>query len=556
MKIPKQPEVNIGTAGHVDHGKCLTLDQSAYVNGSFYKGIEIFKEIIGYDFKLNYNELLFNSPVLSVSLNQRSLIKSYGYAYLQKYNGKINVVKTETGRSISVTPIHKLLVKGYGWKKASSINASESIIVYEKNKIVEDKVTEIKESNYEGYLFDLSVPLYHNFVSTDGIISHNTTLVEAITGKWTSMHSEELKRGITIKIGYADAAIYECPELPEPERFNTEGNCPRGDAKLRRVISFIDSPGHESLMSVMLSGAALMDGSLLVIAANEPVPQPQTREHLQALKMIGIKNIVVVQNKVDLVTYNQALNNYNKIVEFLNSFGYDQVPIIPVSAQKKLNIDALLQAIEEYIPTPQRNPNAPALMQVLRSFDINKPGTRISDLKGGVLGGSLKQGRLRIGDKIEIKPGIPVKSSYQPIITEVVSLATSSGQVEEVLPGGLIAIGTKLDPIFTKNDIMVGNYVAQVGYLPDPVNEIVIKYELFEYVIGLKEMVRYEKIKQGENIRLNIGTMTNLGVVEEVTKDMMRIRLRRPAVTLRGDRVAISRMVADRWRLAGSGTII
>ncbi|MDP8023771.1 MAG: translation initiation factor IF-2 subunit gamma [Nitrososphaeria archaeon] len=556
MKIPKQPEVNIGTAGHVDHGKCLTLDQSAYVNGSFYKGIEIFKEIIGYDFKLNYNELLFNSPVLSVSLNQRSLIKSYGYAYLQKYNGKINVVKTETGRSISVTPIHKLLVKGYGWKQASSINAGESIIVYEKNKIVEDKVTEIKESNYEGYLFDLSVPLYHNFISTDGIISHNTTLVEAITGKWTSMHSEELKRGITIKIGYADAAIYECPELPEPERFNTEGNCPRGDVKLRRVISFIDSPGHESLMSVMLSGAALMDGSLLVIAANEPVPQPQTREHLQALKMIGIKNIVVVQNKVDLVTYNQALNNYNKIVEFLNSFGYDQVPIIPVSAQKKLNIDALLQAIEEYIPTPQRNPNAPALMQVLRSFDINKPGTRISDLKGGVLGGSLKQGKLRIGDKIEIKPGIPVKSSYQPIITEVVSLAASSGQVEEVLPGGLIAIGTKLDPIFTKNDIMVGNYVAQVGYLPDPVNEIVIKYELFEYVIGLKEMVRYEKIKQGENIRLNIGTMTNLGVVEEVTKDMMRIRLRRPAVTLRGDRVAISRMVADRWRLAGSGTII
>ncbi len=556
MKVPKQPEVNIGTAGHVDHGKCLTLDQSAYVNGSFYKGIEIFKEIIGYDFKSNYNELLFNFPMLSVSLKQRSLIKSYGYAYLQKYNGKINVVKTETGRSISVTPVHKLLVKGYGWKSASSINAGESILVYEKNKIVEDKVTEVKESHYEGYLFDLSVPLHHNFVSTDGIISHNTTLVEAITGKWTSMHSEELKRGITIKIGYADAAVYECPELPEPERFNTEGNCPKGDAKLRRVISFIDSPGHESLMSVMLSGAALMDGSLLVIAANEPVPQPQTREHLQALKMIGIKNIVVVQNKVDLVTYNQALNNYNKIVEFLNSFGFDQVPIIPVSAQKKLNIDALLQAIEEYIPTPQRNPDAPALMQVLRSFDINKPGTRISDLKGGVLGGSLKQGRLRVGDKIEIKPGIPVKGSYQPIITEVVSLATSSGQVEEVLPGGLIAIGTKLDPIFTKNDVMVGNYVAQVGFLPNPVNEIVIKYELFEYVIGLKEMVRYEKIKQGENIRLNIGTMTNLGVVEEVTKDIMRIRLRRPAVTLRGDRVAISRMVADRWRLAGSGTIL
>lgn len=556
MKIPKQPEVNIGTAGHVDHGKCLTLDESAFINDSFYKGREIFKEIIGYDFKDNYNNLLFNIRLPSVSLNQKKVIKSFGYAYLQRYNGKINVIKTETGRSVSVTPIHKLLTNNYVWKEAYRITPDEPILIYDKNKIFEERVTSIKETYYKGYIFDLSVPTYHNFIATDGIISHNTTLVEAITGKWTSMHSEELKRGITIKIGYADAAIYECPELPEPEKFNTEGNCPKGEAKLRRVISFIDSPGHESLMSVMLSGAAVMDGSLLVIAANEPVPQPQTREHLQALKMIGIKNIVVVQNKVDLVTYDEALNNYNKIVKFLSSYGFDQVPIIPVSAQKRLNIDALLEAIEEYIPTPQRDPNAPVLMQVLRSFDINKPGTRISDLKGGVLGGSLKQGKLKVGDKIEIKPGIPVKGSYQPIITEVVSLATSSGQVEEVLPGGLIAIGTKLDPIFTKNDVMVGNYVAQVGFLPDPVSEIVIKYELFDYVIGLKDMIKYNKIKQKETIRLNIGTMTNLGVVEEVTKDIMRIKLKKPAVALRGDRVAISRMVSERWRLAGSGIII
>jgi len=555
LKIPKQPEVNIGTAGHVDHGKCLTLDESAYVGDTFYTGREILKEIVGYDFKKAYDEKLFEPPLSSVSLSGKDLRKSHGFVYLQNYRGKIISIKTETGRSISVTPVHKLLVKDH-WKKAQTIKPDESILVYEGKKLILDKVVKNIPKNYEGYLFDLSVPFFHNFISSHGIISHNTTLVEAITGKWTSMHSEELKRGITIKIGYADAAIYECPELPEPEKFNTDGNCPKGEARLKRVISFIDSPGHESLMSVMLSGAALMDGSLLVIAANEPVPQPQTKEHLQALKMIGIKNIVVVQNKVDLVTYNQALNNYNKIVEFLSSFGYNQVPIIPVSAQKKLNVDALLQAIEEYIPTPPRNPDAPALMQVLRSFDINKPGAKISELKGGVLGGSLKQGKIRVGDKIEIKPGIPVRGSYQPIITEAVSLSTSSGPVDEVLPGGLIAIGTNLDPIFTKNDIMVGNYVAKVGFLPDPVNEIVIKYELFEYVIGLKEMVRYEKLRPGENVRLNIGTMTNLGVVEEVTKEIMRIKLKRPAVTLRGDRVALSRIVADRWRLAGSGIII
>lgn len=555
MKIPKQPEVNIGTAGHVDHGKCLSLDDTAYLDGAYYTGRELVREL-GLDLNKIKNELYvkLNHKTKSYDALSKKVIEADGYLYLQKYTGKMVSVETETGKSLLVSPRHKLLNEK-GWVSVINIKEGDKIFVYE-NKLDRETVTKKSIKDYDGYLYDLSVPKYHNFLASYGIISHNTTLVEAITGKWTSMHSEELKRGITIKIGYADAAIFECPELPAPDKYNTEGKCEKGEPKLLRVVSFIDSPGHESLMSVMLSGAALMDGAILVIAANEPVPQPQTREHLQALKMIGIKNIVVVQNKIDLVTYDQAVNNYNKIVDFLSSYGYNDVPIIPISAQKKLNIDALLQAIEEKIPTPKRDPTAPPLMQVLRSFDINKPGTQIQDLKGGVLGGSLKQGKLKVGDQIEIKPGIPIKGTYQPIVTEIVSLATSSGQVEEVLPGGLIAIGTKLDPIFTKNDVMVGNYVAKVGYLPDPVDEIVIKYELFEYVIGLREMVRYEKIKPGENVRLNIGTMVNQGVIEEVTKDIMRIKLKKPAVILKGDRVAISRFVSDRWRLAGSGTII
>lgn len=393
-------------------------------------------------------------------------------------------------------------------------------------------------------------------IGTAGHVDHGkTTLVEAITGKWTSMHSEELKRGITIKIGYADAAIYECPDLPAPEKFNTEGTCDGKEARLRRVVSFVDSPGHESLMSVMLSGAAVMDGAVLVIAANEPVPQPQTREHLQALKMIGIKNIVVAQNKVDLVTYNEALNNYNKIVDFLSSYGYKDVPIVPISAQKKLNIDALLEAIEENIPTPPRDLNAPPLMQVLRSFDVNKPGTEVKDLKGGVLGGSLKQGRLRVGDEIEIKPGIPFKDKFKPVITKVVSLGTSAGLVDEVYPGGLIAIGTPLDPVFTKNDVMVGNYISAPGHLPNPTKEVMLKYELFPYIIGLKELVRAERLRAGEALKLNIGTLSVLGTAAEVTSEFIRVELKRPAVAIPGDKVAISRLISDRWRLAGMGYI-
>ncbi|MGC9208388.1 MAG: translation initiation factor IF-2 subunit gamma [Nitrososphaeria archaeon] len=556
MKIPKQPEVNIGTAGHVDHGKCLILDDKAYVNGLFMSGREIARELLQVELDKIRGEVLFlNRSLRTLAVEDGSLREAPGHVFLQRYSGKMYRVETETGRSVTVTPEHRLLVHD-GWRQARQLGPEDRVYVAEGGSLSEERIVRVKEVQHSGLIFDLSVPDYHSFVSSDGIISHNTTLVEAITGKWTSTHSEELKRGITIKIGYADAAIYECQGLPEPDKYNTDGECSQGSPILRRVVSFIDSPGHESLMSVMLSGAALMDGAVLVIAANEPVPQPQTREHLQALKMIGIKNIVVAQNKVDLVTYEQAINNYNKVVEFLSSYGYNDVPIIPVSAQKKLNIDALLQAIEETIPTPRRDPNAPPLMQVLRSFDVNKPGTDIDDLKGGVLGGSLKQGILRVGDRIEIKPGIPIRGTYQPVVTEIVSLSTSAGFVNEVYPGGLIAIGTKLDPIFTKNDVMVGNYIAKEGYLPDPVKEIVMKYELFEYVVGLKELVKYEKLKPSENVRLNIGTMTNIGTIEEVTKDIIRVKLKRPAIALRGDRVAISRMVADRWRLAGSGTII
>ena len=140
-------------------------------------------------------------------------------------------------------------------------------------------------------------------IGTSGHVDHGkTTLIEAITGVWTSGHSEELRRGITIKVGYADAAFYKCPNCPPPSNYSVQPKCSicNSDAELSRVVSFVDSPGHESLMANMLSGGALMDGAILVVAANEKVPQPQTREHLLALQVLGIENIVIVQNKVDL----------------------------------------------------------------------------------------------------------------------------------------------------------------------------------------------------------------------------------------------------------------
>ncbi|MDW8045346.1 MAG: translation initiation factor IF-2 subunit gamma [Nitrososphaerota archaeon] len=397
-------------------------------------------------------------------------------------------------------------------------------------------------------------------VGTTGHVDHGkTTLVEAITGIWTSAHSEELKRGITIKVGYADAAFYKCESCPPPDCYTNSPKCPScgTEAKLIRVVSFVDCPGHESLMANMLSGAAVMDGALLVIAANEKVPQPQTREHLFALKMLEMKHIIVIQNKVDLVSDDEARANYRDIKSFINQTLSSDLPIIPISAQRRLNIDAVIGMIVEYIPVPKRDPNAKPLMQILRSFDVNRPGTSIDALKGGVVGGTLIQGVLRVDDEIELRPGIlnPNTSKYEPLQTKILSLVTSAGFMDQVKPGGLVAVGTMLDPALTKSDSLIGSVLGRPGELPDTLYSFSMDTKLFEAAIGTQELVKVEKIKVGEALRLNVGTAVTLGTVSSVREDTVEVKLRHPVCASEGSRAAISRRIGDRWRLIGLGIL-
>jgi translation initiation factor 2 subunit 3 len=395
-------------------------------------------------------------------------------------------------------------------------------------------------------------------IGTSGHVDHGkTTLVEAITGVWTSAHSEELRRGITIKIGYADAAFYKCPQCPPPVSYGTQPQCINcgGKSELLRVVSFVDSPGHESLMANMLSGAALMDGAILVMAANENVPQPQTREHLLALSVLGIQQIVLVQNKADLVEYEEALDNYRQIKDFVKGSIAEKAPIIPVSAQHKLNVDVLIEAIEKTIKTPARIKNAEPIMHVLRSFDVNKPGSPITQVKGGIIGGALVQGQLNIADEIEIRPGVldEKKGKYDPITSQVSTLGTGAGLVKSVRPGGLVAIGTKLDPTYTKSDSVIGSVVGKPGKLPKDVEDITIDVVLFDTAVGTAEMVKVEPLKAKEPIRLNIGTAAASGYVTNVRDSKVEVKLKKPVCLMPKSRVAISRRIAERWRLIGSG---
>ena len=310
-------------------------------------------------------------------------------------------------------------------------------------------------------------------------------------------------------------------------------------------------------MANMLSGSALMDGALLLVAANEKVPRPQTKEHLLALQTLGITEIVIVQNKVDLISYADALANYEDIERFTSKTKAANSPIIPVSSQSNLNTDALISAIESTIKTPARNEESDAVMHVLRSFDVNRPGSQINNIKGGVIGGSLTKGTLQIGDEIEIKPGIVTskRARYVPIVTEIVSLGTSAGTVKSVKPGGLVAVGTKLDPAMTRRDSLIGSVIGKPDTLPENATQTKITVNLFDSVVGSDNETKVTPIKGGEMLRLNIGTAPILSKVTRVKREEITVEFRRPVCIFDSENVAISRRIADRWRLIGAGTI-
>jgi translation initiation factor 2 subunit 3 len=397
-------------------------------------------------------------------------------------------------------------------------------------------------------------------IGTAGHVDHGkTTLIQALTGSWTSVHSQELKRGITIRVGYSDAAFYKCPDCEEPLGYSTTPKCNNcgKDSELSRVVSFVDSPGHESLMANMLSGSALMDGALLLVASNEKVPKPQTKEHLLALQTLNIQQIVVVQNKVDLVSYKDAISNYQDITKFVKGTHAAKAPIIPISAQSGLNIDALIGSIESTIKTPERDESKDPIMHVLRSFDVNKPGTKLKNIKGGIIGGSLTQGIFNVGDEIEIKPGIlnDKKKTYEPLLTEITSLGTAAGIVDSVKPGGLVAIGTKLDPAMTRSDSFIGSVIGKPGTLPENSNIIKLEVNLFDSAVGIAEDTKVLPIQKDELLRLNIGTAPILGKVSKIKSKSVEMELRRPACIFKSENVAISRRISDRWRLIGAGVV-
>ncbi|OMH83197.1 Eukaryotic translation initiation factor 2 subunit gamma [Zancudomyces culisetae] len=416
-------------------------------------------------------------------------------------------------------------------------------------------------------------------IGTIGHVAHGkSTVVKAISGVQTVRFKNELERNITIKLGYANAKIYKCDNesCPRPgcykscrsdkeETFSCERAGCNGTFRLLRHVSFVDCPGHDILMATMLNGAAVMDAAILLIAANESCPQPQTSEHLAAIEIMKLNHVIILQNKVDLIKEEQAKEHYNQILNFTKGTIANNAPIVPISAQLKYNIDAVVEYIVKKIPVPIRDFTSDPRLIVIRSFDVNKPGAEVDELKGGVAGGSILKGVLTVNQEIEIRPGLVSKDSQGrttilPIFSKIISLNAESNHLKFAVPGGLIGVGTLVDPTYCRSDRLVGQVLGAVGKLPDVYTDLDVNFFLLRRLLGVKtddnKQARVSKLSKNEVLMLNIGSTSVGAKVMGVKADMARLLLNSPCCTEINEKIAISRRIDKHWRLIGWAVIV
>lgn len=432
--------------------------------------------------------------------------------------------------------------------------------------------------------FDLTklTPLTANIISCQatiniGMIGHvahgKSTIIQAISGIKTVKFKQELERNITIKLGYANAKIYKSETLIDDEYKYTAFDSSKPDKFtennitwiLQRHVSFVDCPGHDVFMPTMLNGASVMYAAILLISANEDCPQPQSLEHLAAIEIMKIKNIIILQNKVDLISRSKAIDQYNQIKKFVKGTIAENAPIIPVSAVFKYNIDTLCEYIVNHIPIPIRDFTSPPKLIIVRSFDINKPGEIIKNLKGGITGGSILQGVFKIGDEIEIRPGIVKrdgdgKITCIPIYSHIVSLYAEKNDLQYAIPGGLIGLGTNIDPSLTRSDRLVGQILGLRNQLPDIFIELDINFYLLHRLIGVKSTTdvknpKIDTLKKKESLLINIGATSTKVIVIAIKDNLAKIKLNFPVCTQKDEKIYISRYIEKHWRLIGWGKI-
>jgi translation initiation factor 2 subunit 3 len=224
-------------------------------------------------------------------------------------------------------------------------------------------------------------------------------------------------------------------------------------------VSFVDCPGHHSFMQTMLSGTSVMDYTILVESlGNKQIPAPQTIKHLNSIESTQIENCMVILNKIDLVNKDRCKDSMTEMKSFISNYKAKSNPIIPISASLNINIDIVCSILAKLQPKKNYQ-NETFRMNIIRSFNVNKPGTDIQSLQGGVIGGSIQSGSIELSNDVYIYPGIVYEEleEFKPIKTKILSINSDSNKLNRATSGGLIGLMLDIDPGLTGNDKLVGN---------------------------------------------------------------------------------------------------
>jgi translation initiation factor 2 subunit 3 len=399
-----------------------------------------------------------------------------------------------------------------------------------------------------------------------GMIGHvsdgKSTLTKCLTQVQTQKFSKEIESNITMRLGYANARIYKCPNCISPSCYYGVGtnlkdstckHC-NTQGELMNHVSFVDCPGHNSFMGTMLNGTSVMDYTITVESAvNKTFPAPQTIQHLSAVEYNNIQNIGMILNKIDLVSEITTIDKVDELKKFLQNYTCKNVPIIPMSASFDINVDVVCEMLA-YLKVPQRELESSKLrMNIIRSFNINLPGTSIENLKGGVVGGSIVKGTINLNDEIYIYPGMIYENSYQPLKAKVITIFSEKKSLESAVPGGLIAIGLDIDPGLTGDDALVGNVIKKtntdIGFVT---KDLDLKVNFFE---GFNDKIfNNESSKQ---IILNVNTNNIQGeIIENKENDVFNFVLQKPIYIEKDDKITVSIKLHEGLQVVGTGHFI
>ena len=384
-----------------------------------------------------------------------------------------------------------------------------------------------------------------------------STTVFQLTGVKTQTHSNEKTRNITIKPGYANMKVWL---KSDGEYITTDSNTESIEgATLVHHLSFVDCPGHQELILTMMGSVSLMKGAIVVVSAAEQIQnKPQLIQHLASAKMAGLEKLIILFNKLDLVSKRIALERKADLDELLTKLEITPIHIIPTAMNKKIGLQNVIKAIMEVFPVDElcvKETEKP-IFKLTRSFDINKPGINWNEIKGGVLGGSLDRGELKIGDELEIRPGQWSRKSngdmiVSPIKTKILELKSGKTSFETIYPGGLIAIGTDIDPHFTKEDHLAGHIVGHIGFLPDVYHQITMTLTLTDKFEGNWEP------KIGNKMYLQIGNINTEAELININKNELNFKLSKPSCMEDNSKILICLHTQnDILRIVGYGEFI